>query len=157
MIILFLTTAFLNKWPDESLWVLAIMLMGPVWMMMREVFPNVLRNINTKYSLIHFLQKNLKKKDMEISNLKLEVFNLNQELSGMHKIWQQSKQSVNSTKKIEVTQEIKTEENHSPDELVELPYELSKRIFSQHSLKNHSILENKNQNDMGDKESNISV
>lgn len=142
--VLYVATAFFNQWPAESLWVLALMTAGPVWMMVKELMPKVLQNINTKYSVIHFLQRNAKKKDTEIRILKSEITELNEELKGLYKIWQDQKsqpmvQFKHATAPVpaEVVQ-AKTVEKFTE----ELPYATSMKIFSDHKMKNYSMIEN---------------
>lgn len=158
--ILYVATAFFNQWPAESLWVLAIMIAGPIWMMVKELMPKVLQNINTKYNVIHFLQRNAKKKDSEIRILKSEIAELNEELRGLYKIWQDSKSKLDSKPNLQAKSEPQSQPaiqfKHAtapvPAEVVqaktvekfteELPYATSMKIFTDHKMKNYSMIEN---------------
>lgn len=154
MIILFLAAAIFNKWPVESLWVLAVMMIGPVWMLVKEMFPKVMQNINAKYNMINYLQKNLKNKDLEIKKLKLEAIELNQELAGLYKIWKESKSNIEF--KYSPVAEVAKSEEQSNEKLIEIPYEASNKIFAQHKMKNYSIIEDEANDVIEMSESNIS-
>lgn len=135
--ILYVGTAFINKWPVESLWVLAVMVIGPTWMMMKELIPVLLINLNTKLNMIRYMSKNSKRKDIEIAKLKADLSELTQELNGLHKMWLQT----NSTSKNQIFTEkpadLKETAHEQIKQILELPYVDTKKLFTEKFAKSH--------------------
>lgn len=88
--LLYVATAYFNRWPSQSLWVLAIIAIGPVWMMIRELFPKSLSIVKTKFNLLFYFQKQIKAKDRSIELLKNEIRQLHKELNALHGMWLQT-------------------------------------------------------------------
>ena len=148
MIVLYTLTAFLNKWPVQSLWVLLVMLAGPIWMFISESFPGFFKNLRSKTNFIFYLQRSSKKKDLEIAKLKNKIVELNEELDGIHKIWTQSTQETTFKKPVKKQSYAEQDENKETqvsNKLLEIVYSPMKSksdyVKNDFVLKNEDILE----------------
>ncbi|MCK6596754.1 MAG: hypothetical protein L6Q37_00195 [Bdellovibrionaceae bacterium] len=143
MIVLYTLTAFLNKWPVQSLWVLLVMLAGPIWMFISESFPGFFKNLRSKTNFIFYLQKSSKKKDLEIAKLKNKIVELNEELDGIHKIWTQSNNETTfkkSTKNQQTNEHFEDSQTQVSNKLLEIVYSPIKSRSD--SMKNDFVLKN---------------
>lgn len=98
LIFIYIITAYVNRWSAESLWVLAAILIGPLWMFIREVFPGSLKILKSRLNLVSYLSKKLKQSQTENELLRHDLMNINSELDGLKNLWLQN--SVPKEKKI---------------------------------------------------------
>lgn len=117
LVLLYTATAFFNKWPVESLWILALITIGPIWMFIREVFPTSLKSLKTNSNILFYFVKKLKIKDRQIEQLRSEITELNQELAGLHSMWMNSKPV---RKRSPFKKPISSATNHTPLNLTDL-------------------------------------